>query len=72
MYTLEVLYNLSPGARHAQQTIRISKRLSACKQILLKEIVIKIVSYNYAHGQQDKKHHVKNSNPVEIAIIVRS
>ena len=41
MYTREIFYNLSSRARHAQQTIRISKRLSACKQIPLKEIVIK-------------------------------
>ena len=40
MYNREIFYNLSPEARHAQQTIRISKRLSACKQIPLKEIVI--------------------------------
>ena len=33
MCTREILYNLSPGAHHAQQPITISKRLSGCKQI---------------------------------------
>ena len=64
---------LPKGQFSAQQTIRISKRLSACKQIPLKEIVVKNRNLQVrAWGAGKKKSSCKNSNPVEIVTIVRS